>query len=174
MIHGGAHSSSVAASAASLKSGHASGAGTAYFSMRATRACHCRKSVVQGKAAIPSCRSPSSAAICRASGSAFRISLDCSNNAPKRRCRRAWIICSRSSQAISVCSTICCVKICSISASCNGAARKIRASRSAPSSSAATMNSDFESACGVAKRAPLPFASTYRPPSPRERPIRSG
>ena len=50
----------------------------------------------------------------------------------------------------------------------------MRASRSAPSSSAATMNSDFARAWGSAKRAPRPLASKYRPLPSRARATRSG
>ena len=70
--------------------------------------------------------------------------------------------------------SMCAAKCRSRSSSSMGAAKNMRASRSAPSSSAATMNSDLASACGSAKRAPRPFASRYRPSAPRARPIRSG
>ncbi len=172
--HGGAHSSKSASSASSPTAGQGAGAGTANLRINSTRACHWRKSDVHGSASMPICRNPVSIAASTACGSASARSSLARTRAPSRRSRRARTACSRASQAISTRSSICAAKWCRRSASAIGAARKIFASRSAPSSSAATRNGDFASACGSAKRAPRPFASRYRLPSPRARAMRSG
>ena len=142
MIHGGAHSSRLDINASLPRSGQGSAAGTPSRRMRATRARHCSNSGVQGSAGSPSWRRPTTAAARTAFGSGLRRSLDSSTSPSRRRSRRARTARDRSSQPMCASSTIWAANKVSMSSMVTGAAKKIRASRSAPSSSAATMNSD--------------------------------
>ncbi len=131
----------------------ARGSRPAYWRISMTRARHWRSSLVQGNPAMPGLLESRRAPPLHCVGIGV---------AHVGRCQaavlpagvRAWRSprLARSSQRISADSRISARKMrIQDRRAPMGAARKIRASRSAPSSSAATMNSDFASACGSRK-----------------------
>ena len=96
----------------------------------------------------------------RCRGSSFRT------NSPSRRWRRASTASSRLSQATNSTVSMVSAKSSSISARVSGAARKMRASRFAPSRSATARKSSAASGSIFRKKAPRPLLSRYCPSLP--------